>query len=104
VQPAGGAWYGINTAEPPVYPYIVHTRMPSAANVSLGGPSDLQNTRVQIDVFAVSIADALAVHRGIKAAMAEWALQNVPLTEEDIYEPDVRAWRISSDWSIWATT
>ena len=54
LSPAGGVWYAINTTEPPAYPYIVWQRIVSVANVSLGGPSNRQNTRIQIDIVARS--------------------------------------------------
>ena len=104
LEPAGGVWYGVNTTEPPVYPYIVHTRIVSTANATLQGPSDLQNTRVQVDVVARTIAEADALQKRLADLMATWSVANVPLSSVDLYEEAVKAWRISSDWSIWATT
>ena len=102
-SPAGGVSYAINTAQPPVYPYIVWQRIVSTPNVSLKGPSDLQNTRIQVDVYARRISDADTLQKLIAAAFAGWSVQNVPLSDQDMYEPDVKAFRISSDWSVWAT-
>jgi Protein of unknown function (DUF3168) len=99
---AGGAWYAVNTTEPPVYPYIVVQRVASDANASLGGPSNLQNTRLQVDIYALRIADAAAIELLVEAAFGAWATQNVPLLSQDFFEDPTRAFRVSKDYSVWA--
>lgn len=100
---AGGAWPVVNEQQPPVYPYIVFTRITSPFNVTLSGPSDLQNTRVQIDIFARRITEANAIAEAVDAAMVTWNHQNVPLDSRDSFEDPVRAYRITRDYSVWAT-
>lgn len=99
---AGGAWYGVNTAEPAVYPYIVIQRVASAPNVALVGPSDLQNTRVQIDIYARRIAEAASIETALETTMSACAITNVPVSSMDFFEDDVRAFRVSKDYSVWA--
>lgn len=103
LAPAGGVWYGLNTTEPAVYPYIVWTRVSSVANVSLGGPSNLQNTRVQIDIIARRISEAMALEAALEASMAAWSVTNVPLSSLDLFEDEIRAYRVIKDYSLWAT-
>lgn len=103
LAPAGGVWYAINTQEPPVYPYIVVTRVVSTPNVSLQGPSDLQNTRVQIDILALQASQAIALETALEASMTSWSVINVPLSSQDSFEEPVRAFRVIKDYSIWAT-
>lgn len=100
---AGGASYAVNEAQPPVYPYIVWQRVVSVANVALGGPSDVQNTRVQIDIYARTIAEAYSIETALEAAMQAWATPNVPLDSQDQYDEAVRAHRIIKDYSVWST-
>ena len=102
LNPAGGVWYGANTAQPPVYPYIVFQRVVSTANVSMNGPSDVQNTRVQIDIYALRISEAAALDSALDAAFAGAALVNVPISSQDFYEDMVKAFRISRDFSVWS--
>ena len=99
---SGSSWYGVNTTEPPAYPFIVFNRVSSTPNVSLQGPSDLQNTRVQIDIFSRSPAEAVSIESALEAAMAAWSVTNVPLSSQDMYEDAVKAWRVSKDYSVWA--
>jgi hypothetical protein len=100
---AGGAWYAVNSQQPPTYPYIVFQRIVSTPNVSLSGPSSMQNTRFQIDIYSLSIAEAVGIEDSLEAAMTAWAVQNVPLSSQDFFEDAVRAFRVSKDYSVWAT-
>jgi hypothetical protein len=103
LAPAGGVWYAVNTTEPPVYPYILWIRVASPPNVSLSGPSNLQNTRIQIDIFSRQVSELLGLESALEAAMVASALQNVPLNSQNLYEEPVRAYRVTKDYSIWAT-
>lgn len=97
------AWVAINTAEPPVYPYVIYQRIVSTFNNSLSGPSDLQNTRLQVDVFGRGYTAAAALAQQIGAAMLEAFPTAIPLSSFDVYEDAVKAHRISTDFSIWST-
>jgi hypothetical protein len=103
LAPAGGVFYGVNTAQPPVYPFIVWQRVVSNANAVLQGPTDLQNTRVQVDIYSRSLQQAAQLETALEAAMAAWSVQNVPISSVDVYEEEVRAYRITKDYSIWST-
>lgn len=108
---SGGSWYGMNMTEPlaldatgQVKPYTTFLRVIGADNVSMGGPSAMQQTRVQVDYFAPHISDAVALCKaGDAALMAGFALPYacIPLTSQDLFEEPVRLWRISRDYSIW---
>lgn len=99
----GGSWYQVNTTEPAVTPYIVFARIPSPANVTLQGPSTLQNTRLQVDVYSRSVQELLTIGDAIEAAMAAAGFTNVPLTQRDMYEPDTKLHRTSYEFSVWST-
>ena len=99
---AGGAHYAINET-PATIPYIVWLRVDSTPNVALGGPSALQNTRVQVDVYAKSFQAAVAIEVALEAAFAASSIQNVPVLSQDFFEDDVALYRISKDYSVWAS-
>ena len=99
---SGGAWYGINTTEPPKFPFIVWQRIVSVPNVSLSGPSDMQNTRVQIDIYARTVNEVASIETAIEALMSASAIVNVPLSSQDIYEDQVKAFRIIKEYSMWS--
>jgi hypothetical protein len=75
----------------------------SNANAVLQGPTDLQNTRVQVDIYSRSLQQAAQLETALEAAMAAWSVQNVPISSVDVYEEEVRAYRITKDYSIWST-
>jgi hypothetical protein len=98
----GGAYP--NIAEQGVAPpYLVYQRVVSLTNNDLQGPSDLQNTRVQIDAYARTYAHAQALAQAVRAAMRAAPFTNVQISEQDFFEMDVRLHRVSLDFSIWST-
>lgn len=101
--PAGGVWYATNTQTPPTYPYAVLTRILSQATNDLQGKADLQNTNFQLDVFGRNQTEAMTAHSALEAAFLDSGLTAISLSSTDMYEDEVRAYRISSDWSVWAT-
>lgn len=103
---AGGSWFLENTQDPPTYPYIVWTNVVSSTNATLNGASDLQNTRVQIDLFHTSSISGAAQALGqletaVRNALAASSLVNVPLSSYDMSVPEVRAYRRVLEFSIW---
>ena len=104
---AGGVFYGINSLEVNeqiVFPYIVWIKISSSTNNTLAGPTDMQNTRVQVDVFADAVSALDPATAAINAAMAAAPFQSVQLTSQDAYEGEVRAFRRSLDFSVWSTS
>ena len=99
---AGGCTYIINTDEPPVVPYITFQFIVSTTNNSLAGASDLQNTRVQIDIFAQGPSDMVSISAALESAMAGASFTNVQLSQQDLYEDPVRLFRRMYDYSVWS--
>ena len=103
LAPAGGVWALMNTSEPAVYPYIVFQRIVSTDNVNMVSPSAIQNTRVQVDIYARKLSDAVTLQKALEAAFMNWAVQNVPISSQDVYEDSVKAFRVIREFSVWAT-
>lgn len=100
---SGGAHYAVDDLQSPTYPYIVFTRISSVPNVTFAGPSNLQNTRMQVDIFSRSVQELDSICKAVDAAFAAWSVVNIPAAAQDVFEADVRAWRSIRDFSIWAT-
>ncbi len=98
---SGGAWDKA-AAQGTLPPYIVWQLIVSTANVSLTGASNLQNTRVQIDAYATTGAQTEILSASIAAAMAAAGFTNVPISSQDLFEPDVKLHRVSLDYSVWS--
>lgn len=88
-------------AAPP--PYLVYQRVAANTENILSGASGLINTRLQVDVYATTYAQAQDIAAAIDALMADWAVQNVSVLSQDFYEPDAKLHRVSTDYSTWHT-
>lgn len=98
-----GASYPNLAVQDAVAPYIVYQRITSVTHNNLLGPSDLQNTRVQIDVYDKTYVGVQQIAAAVRAAMQSAPFTNLQLSEQDFYEVDVRLHRVTLDYSIWAT-
>lgn len=83
------------------YPYATYQRVANTVNNVLSGPPSVDNVRIQIDVWARSYADAQALAQSIIAAMQAWSVQNVLISNYDLYEQDVQVFRVLLEFSIW---
>lgn len=86
-----------------VRPYIVYQRITSNDENVMSGVSGLYNTRMQIDAYADTYMGAISLASQIDVLMVGWSTQNVSLGQQDLYESDVKLFRIEVDYSIWHT-
>ena len=86
-------------AAPP--PYLVYQRVSANTENILSGSSGLINTRIQMDVYAATYAQAQDIAAAIDALMSDWEVQNVSVLSQDLYEPDAKLHRVSTDYSLW---
>lgn len=104
---AGGSFYAVNTLEADentVYPYAVFLFASSNTNNTLAGPTDQQNTRVQVDVYAVDPTSLDASGKSVAAALLAGPFKSIwELNSQDGYEDATRAYRRTIDFSIWST-
>jgi len=103
---SGQAFYAANTKElneDTVFPYLTFIEVSSNTNNTLDGPTDLQNTRIQVDVFCDTVAGLQTAVAAVTAAMAAAPFKNVQLTSQGGYEDQVRLFRRSLDFSVWST-
>lgn len=84
-----------------VRPYIVYQRIIKNSENVLSGSSGLVNSRMQLDVYADSYGAAQALADQVDALMSAWAVQNVSISAQDMYEQDVKLHRVQADYSIW---
>lgn len=84
-------------------PYIVYTRTPSpvANTLSGNGAPPINNTVFDITSWGASYADAVNTAAAVTAAMQGWTVQNVLQHELDMYENDVKLFRVIQTFSVW---
>lgn len=103
---AGGSWYAVNTQEngaATTFPFATFIKTASSTNNTLGGPSNLQNTHVQVDVFSDTVSGLETAAQAVSAAMQGASFTNLMLSSQDYYESEVRFFRRSFTFSIWST-
>ncbi len=98
---AGARVYPMTAPDAVASPYITYQRISSNTENVMSGDSGLTNTRMQIDVYATTYAQATSIAAQINALMAAWSVQNVSIGSQDFYEDPVQLFRVSSDYSIW---
>lgn len=82
-------------------PYVTYHRVASSVNNVLSGPPSIDNARMQIDVWGGTYAEAQRLAQAIIVAMQSWPVQNVLLNNYDLYEQEVKVYRVLLEFSIW---
>jgi hypothetical protein len=95
--------YGGIAAEKTLFPYVVYQRIISPIENILDGNGNppINQTRMQIDCWSQSYASAQAAAVLVRGLMKGWSVQNVEISEQDLYEFDTRLHRVLMDYSIW---
>jgi hypothetical protein len=83
-------------------PYVVFFRVTNVPSNTLNSGAPLSNTIFQIDCYDKTYAGANSVKEAVKAALTAWAVKNLVLSEQDVYEADVKLHRITLDVSVWS--
>lgn len=92
----------VNTSTAIVKPYLTFQVVSNVPTVSLDGPSNLENRRVQIDVWADTYGAAKSLEATIKTTMQGSSFVNIPLLTQDFYEEETKLYRVSMDFSVWS--
>lgn len=98
---AGPRVYPMTAPDGVAKPYITYQRVSANSENVLFGDSGLTNTRLQIDVFGKTYGEVDVLSQQVSTLMAGWSVQNVSVLMIDGYEPDVKLFRVTSDYSIW---
>lgn len=99
-----GRVYPFGAEESPLPPYATFFRVAVDEQLTLdenGGDDNLTNTRLQVNVWALSYTEAQAKAGALKAALKTWAVTNLKLGEQDEREDDTKLYGVMLDLSIW---
>lgn len=85
---------------PPSLPLVIvsNAGMQDMAPTTCGN-STLYQVTVQVDVFAYTAEEARALADEVRVVMPTLVDSSLEF-QQFIYEPDPRAWRVTSDWSV----
>ena len=82
-------------------PYVVYARVSSSPENTLGDGSPIDNTRLQVDCYDNTYAQAVALAEAVKAAFKASAITHLLLQEQDQFESDALLHRVILDFSLW---
>lgn len=82
-------------------PYLVYTRVASQPEITLNSKVPINNDRFQIDCFDNTYSGVQTLAKQVNQAMLDWAIQNVPLLEQDRFDSDANLHRVILDFSVW---
>ena len=99
-QLTAGVW-PIVPAQGVDYPHVTYQGVYSATNNVLTGAPPINQTRLQIDVWSRTYAEAKSIANQITTAMQGWSVQNWQIGTQDLFESAVHIYRVKMDFSIW---
>lgn len=99
----GGCWPLVAPELTP-RPYIIYQVISNPTQNTLDGDAGISNRRVQVDVWADSYGAAKGLAASITAAMKTAPFVNIKIGDNDLYEPEVKIFRVSMDFSVWGAS
>jgi hypothetical protein len=97
---ASGRVYPLAAPLKPTYPMVIYTPVASEKIWGLGGSHDLERIRVQVDAYAKTYNEALALQDAVQAALvaAKSTVADVRLVLSD-FEEETRIYRVAVDYT-----
>ena len=99
IQAVVGKCYPMVAPEKPVVPYAVYFQVANSPEVTVETRIPIENTRFQVDVYAKTYGQAQTLANDVRTAMM--GLKAVPISAQDLYEDEVKLYRVLQDFSIW---
>lgn len=96
-----GRCYPLQMPQEPTYPAIVYSRIASEPQNRLEGGASLDQVRVQIDCYATTYEGAKTLSASVRSAMESASLGATLQLDLDLYEPEVKVYRVTMDFYVW---
>ncbi len=97
----GGRVYPLVAPDSPIKPYIVYQNIANSPENTLANGVPINNTRMQIDCYDLTYAGVKTLSAALVTTMAAASFTNIQTMNQDLYEPEVKLFRIQFDYSIW---
>ena len=93
--------YPVRAPQNPTYPFIVYQRVGTNPEYTVGGFANLSNVTIQFDAYATSHSAIRALSSAIHTVMQTATFPAILENDMDFPEPEVDAYRVTQDYSIW---
>lgn len=99
---ASGRVYPLIAPDNVEKPYIIFQVVSAMPENTLADGVGITNFRMQIDCYDKTYAGVKTLAESVKTAMSNASFTNLQLMGQDFFESDVKLYRVSMDFSIWA--
>jgi hypothetical protein len=98
---ASGRVYPLVIPEKSPMPAIAYLRIASTPENTLDGGATIDQIRIQVDTYANTYAEAKTVSASVRTAMESASFKGTLQTDQDLFEPDVKLYRVTQDYYVW---
>ena len=99
---AGAKVYPMAAPDQTQAPFITYQRVSAVSeNVMDGSNLALINTRLQVDIFSTTYAQAQSIFTALDLVLMGGFPQVTSIQNQDIYEAEVDLYRVLAEYSIW---
>lgn len=98
---ASGKVYPLVAPEKVTAPYIVYSRISSTPENTLDGGATIDLVRIQVDTYANTYSAVKLLAESVRSALEGSAAKATLQTDQDLFEPDLKVYRISQDYYCW---
>jgi hypothetical protein len=96
-----GRCYPLQMPQSPTYPCIVYARISSNPQNRIEGGASLDQVRVQVDCYDLTYTGAKTLCASVRSAMEGAAFKATLQFDTDLYEPEVKVYRVMMDFYVW---
>lgn len=93
--------YPVIAPQNPTYPFIVYQRVGTSPDYTLAGFTSLSNVTIQFDCYATDHAGIRALSSAVHTVMQTATFSAILRDDMDFPEPDLSAYRVMQEYSIW---
>jgi hypothetical protein len=100
---ANGRVYPLQAPEKVTFPCIVYFRINSSPVNTIDGGATLDLVRIQVDTYANTYSAAKVLAGSVRSALENSNVKATLQTDQDLFEPDLKVYRVSQDYYVWQT-
>jgi hypothetical protein len=98
---ASGKVYPLVAPEKVVAPYIVYSRIASTPENTLDGGATIDLVRIQVDTYHNTYSAVKSLAESVRLALESSGAKATLQTDQDLFEPDLKVYRVSQDYYCW---
>ena len=91
--------YPLTAPDLPVTPFAIYNQVSKVASTTVASGISIDNSSIQIDIFSKTYAEAHSLADQIRIAIMN--IGGIPTSFSDMYESEVKIYRVSQDFSFW---